>query len=306
MHISSFKPTEFGIAIGSALCVEAGIAVMLMLAGAGTALSSHEQPPPPVMPIQITPVIEDVPLLKLGSKRAENQLPDMWRKPKPKPRYEDKSAASPVADKNPAALPTNEMAKSDERPAPEDAELAKKVDEMIPDETDPVDPNLPEEGAADGIAEGTETDPLKAFVIDQYKAKLIAWFKQGFDSPDGAEYCDISALVSAHVGADRVVQSFTLTSSGNPAFDAKVRAHLQRKVGQQLPPPPPKYPELAESTVHPRFSGENSACKDSKSKKPAKAAPSPEPDSPSEPEAPQAPEAPEPARPDPPGGFFAE
>ena len=32
------------------------------------------------------------------------------------------------------------------------------------------------EGAADGVKEGTETDPLKAHAIDLYKAQLDRWF----------------------------------------------------------------------------------------------------------------------------------
>lgn len=304
MSASAFKPTELGAAIGLAFIIEAAIGAMLALAGAGTALSAHEDPPPPVVPIQITPVIEDLPMLKLGSKRNENQLPDMWRKPKPKPRYEDKSAPSPVADKNPATLPTNELAKSNEKPPPPDAELAKEVDENLPEDLEKTpDPNMPEEGAADGIKGGTETDPLKAFIMDQYKAKLIAWFKAGFDPPDGKEFCGISVLIAARAGNDRVVQSFSIAaSSGNAALDERVRKHLQSKVGQQLPPPPPKYPEFAESTVSPRFSGENSACKDSPVKNKPSESPSEEPKDPGEapvpgapaPEAP-APEAPAPA-----------
>jgi len=32
-------------------------------------------------------------------------------------------------------------------------------------------------------------------------------------------------------------------------------------VGQQLPPPPPLYPDILGSTVHPSFSGANAPCK---------------------------------------------
>jgi TonB C terminal len=302
-----FKSSELGVAIGLAVAIELAIGTLLGLAGAGAALTAHEEPPPPVIPIQITPVIEELPTLKYGSKRNENQLPDMWRKPKPKPRYEDKSAASPVADKNPATLPTTELAKSDDKLPPPDAELAKEVDQIPEDLENTPDPNLPEEGAADGVVGGQETDPLKAFIMDQYKAKLIAWFKQGFDPPDGKEFCGITVLVAARVGSDRVVQGFNVSqSSGNAAFDERVRKHLQSKVGGQLPPPPPKYPEFAESTVSPRFSGENSACKDSPVKNKPSSAPdegskdpgeAPAPEAPA-PEAP-APEAPTPEAPEP-------
>ncbi len=270
MTTSVFSPSEVSLALGGAIVVEVALVALLMVAGAGTALSSQDVAPPPDVPIEVTPVIEDMPLLKLGSK-SESQLPDMWRKPTPKKRYEDKSAPSTKADKDvPEELPTNELAKSDETPAPEDAELAKKVDEDILEDPEPEDaPNLAEEGESDGVVGGTETDPLKAFVIDQYKAKLIAWFKRGFSAPQGQEYCDLFVRVSANVSADRTVMSFTMVPSGNANFDAKVRAHMDGKVGKQLPPPPPKYPELSESIVRPKFGGENSACKKGSSKTPS-------------------------------------
>lgn len=249
------------MAVGFAVVVEVALVVLLMMAGSGSALSSETAAPPKEIPIAVTPVIEDLPLLKYGSPPKEQALPDMWRKPKPKKRYEDKSAPSVSADKQPEALPTNQVAKSDETPAPEDAELAKKVDEDIVEEEQTDDPNLAEEGHADGVIGGTEVDALKAFVISQYKAKLISWFKQGFAAPQGAEYCDISTLVIVSVAGDRTVTSYSLQSSGNATFDAKVRAHMDRKVGQKVPPPPPKHPELGESILKPRFSGENSACK---------------------------------------------
>jgi hypothetical protein len=284
MSTSAFRPVEVGTAVGLAVAIEIGIGVLLAVAGSGSSLQAIDDVPPSVVPIEVTPVIEDVPLLKYGSKRNENQLPDMWRKPKPKPRYEDKSAPAVNADKNPTTLPTNEVAKSNERPAPTDAELAKKVDEIQPEEPleKTPDPNLPEEGDTDGVVGGTEKDPLKAFIIDQYKAKLIAWFKQGFSPLEGSDFCGITVLISAHAGADRVVQSFSIAqSSGNAAFDERVRKHLQSKVGQQLPPPPPKYPELAESTINPRFSGENAACKGGSKKAPAKDSPDETPNEPS-------------------------
>lgn len=261
MSTNVFKSSDLGLAFGFAAVVEAGLVVLLMLAGSGTALSSEQARAPREIPIAVTPVVEDLPLLKYGKPEREQALPDMWRKPKPKKRYEDKSAPSVSADKNPTTLPTNEVAKRDETPAPEDAEIAKKVDEDIVEEETTDDPNPNEEGHVDGVIGGTEVDALKAFVISQYKAKLISWFKQGFVAPQGAEFCDITALVVVSVAGDRTVTSYSLQSSGNSTFDAKVRAHMDRKVGQKVPPPPPKHPELGEKILKPRFSGENSACK---------------------------------------------
>ena len=68
------------------------------------------------------------------------------------------------------------------------------------------------------------------------------------------------------MAGDRTVTGYSMQPSGNAAFDAKVRAHMDTKVGRQLPPPPPKYPELGENIVRPKFGGENAACKKGGSK----------------------------------------
>jgi hypothetical protein len=181
--LPAFSSSEWTVAVTLALLTEGAMAVLLATAGAAGSIKPEEEKQAPEVPIQVLPVIDDLPLLKLGSKR-ESQLPDMWRKPKPKRRYEDKSAPAVDAKKELEKLPENEVAKGKELAAPEDAELAKKVDEDIPDEEDPEAAKLPNEGAEDGVKDGTEIDPLKAFVVSQYRVKIIAWFKAGFTLPD--------------------------------------------------------------------------------------------------------------------------
>lgn len=224
--------------------------------------------PPAETAIAVQPVLDDVPLLKLGSKPQKYKLPDMWRKPDPVKRYEDKSAPAVNADKNPEKLPENEVATGDEAPAPEDAELAKEVDEDVPEvDENKEQPNLQEEGAADGVKEGTETDPLKAFVISQYRLKIISWFKAGF-KPVSQIDCETAARlemrITAQVGPDRSVVSYTVISaSGNALHDARVTSHMDRKKGQQLPPPPPNYADILDSVVKLNFSGKLTNCKTS-------------------------------------------
>lgn len=254
------------VALTLALLTEGALGVLLATAGAAGTVRSEDDKAREEVPIKVLPVIDDVPLLKLGSKPRENQLPQMWRKPKPKRRYEDKSAPNVDAKKELDKLPENEVAKGKELAAPEDAELAKKVDEDIPEEDDPEEANLPNEGAEDGVKDGTETDPLKAFVVSQYRVKIIAWFKAGFVLPDldAAVMCHLLTRVRATVGSDRSVTGYTMQPSGNATFDARVRAHMDKKVGQQLPPPPPNYHDILESIVTPTFSGETPGCKNKK------------------------------------------
>jgi hypothetical protein len=57
------------------------------------------------------------------------------------------------------------------------------------------------------------------------------------------------------------VTAFSITKpSGNAVFDAKVNSTLAGMVGQELPPPPPLYPDILGSTVTPRLSGSGVKC----------------------------------------------
>jgi TonB C terminal len=283
-----FKPAELGIALLFAVLLEAVIIVALAVAGGSKSLATDPAEEKMLIPIQVTPVIDDLPMLKLGSK-AKAKLPDMWRKPPPKPKYEEKSAPSPLAEKNPTELPKSPVAKASETPPPPSADLAQQVDQPPPEESvKPEETTLPEEGDNAGVKEGTEVDPLKAFVVDQYKMKLISWFKAGFSNPalDCATLAGLITRVAAQVSADGTVTSYTVAQgSGNEVFDARVKAHMDRKVGQQVPPPPPKYPDIRESVMLPTFSGKSPKCKDSS---PSNPTPEPAPEDP-----PTAPEAPE-------------
>jgi hypothetical protein len=126
-------------------------------------------------------------------------------------------------------------------------------------------PSSTERGGEDGVKEGTETDPLKARAVDQYSAKLIAWFRQGFSAPVDEIECEtlvgLEAKVTARIGPNREVLSYTMKSSGNQIFDERVRAAMEMHVGQSVPPPPPNYPHLLEPTVFPTFQGKNERCK---------------------------------------------
>jgi hypothetical protein len=265
MRAAVFSPGEWTLALVFALSTELIVAALFVMAGRSGSIHAAEEVLPQEVPIEVLPVLEDAPLLKLGSKRRENQLPDMWRKPKPQKRYEDKSAPTKDAAKQLEKLPENEVAKGREAPAPEDAELAKEVDEDIPEEEKPEDANLPQEGGEDGVKEGTETDPLKALVVSQYRVKLQAWFRQGFVYPTSEipieVLCQLHLLINVSVGGERLVASYSLTgSSGNAIFDARVKAHMDRKVGQTLPPPPPNYPDILPPVLTTNFSGKTDKC----------------------------------------------
>jgi len=120
-------------------------------------------------------------------------------------------------------------------------------------------PNVEGEGAADGVKEGTETDPLKARAVSQYAAKISAWFNARFSQPTEVP-CDelkkLRASVSVSVSGERTVGGFNVgRPSGNAAFDERVRSTMERVRGEELPPPPPLYPDILGATVAVGFQG---------------------------------------------------
>ena len=270
MAVRAFLPQEYALALFFTAAVEVGLVGLLIFAGQNRSkVVAHEQTVKEEVPIAVKPVMDDLPLLKLGSKKVKAKLPDMWTKQAPVQRFQDTSAPSEKAAKTPEAIPTTPLAKADAAPPPPDASLAKQVDTPLPDAGAPKpEANLPTEGAADGVKEGTETDPLKARAADLYRAKLIGWFQARFQAP-GNLPCDVvhglSASAAISVGSDRTITAATMSrASNNSEFDARVKTALDNFVGQQLPPPPPLYPDLSPgSSLQPSFSGKTAPCAES-------------------------------------------
>ena len=257
-----YTSRELGWAWSVALSVQIAFFTLLVVAGKSRA-NIREKPVESenVIPIAVRPVVDDLPLLKLGGKRVRAKLPDMWKKNAPVQRFEAASAPSPKALATPEAIPSTPLVKPDAAPPPPDAEVAKVVDQVFLDAgAAPTKPNVDSEGSPDGVKEGTETDPLKARVLSQYQAKVHAWFNARFRQPTQIE-CEtlkgLRASVVVTVGADRQVASYSIVRpSGNAVFDERVKSSMDNNVGQQLPPPPPLYPDILNSNVRPVFQGQ--------------------------------------------------
>ena len=257
-----------GIEIAAAVTVAAVVqmAFFFLLAVAGE-IQITAKPENPVLerPISVKPVLDETPLLKLGGKKRP-KLPDMWKKQKAIQRFEEKSAPSPQAAKTPDAIPTSELAKGDAQAPPPDAEIAKKVDDdIVAPDASTRDPEVAGEGVADGIKEGTETDPLKGRAVSVYRARLIAWFLQRVRIKDGEIPCEelkkLTSRVSASVSPDGTVTGFSVGSpSGNGLYDSRVQAGMQSAVGQQVPPPPDNYPDILPPTLSLTFTGSSQKC----------------------------------------------
>lgn len=260
--VNTYTASEIGWAWTSALSMQIGFFALLVIAGKNIHhVKAIEPPAEKVIPIAVRPVVDELPLLKLGGKRVRTKLPDMWKKAAPVQRFEAASAPSPKAEATPEAIPSTPLVKPDAAPPPPDAEVAKQVDQVLTDAAPP-QPNAPQvegEGSPDGVKEGTETDPLKARILSQYQAKILAWFNARFRQPTQVE-CEtlkgLRASVVVSIGADRQVASYSIVRpSGNAGFDAAVKASMDTAIGQQLPPPPPLYPDLLNTSVHPVFQG---------------------------------------------------
>ncbi len=282
-----FKAREVALSALLAFVVQGGLLVLWIYAGAG---SAHVPPAalelPREIPIAVKPVVDETPLLKLGGKKKA-KLPDMWKKQAPVQRFEETSAPSTKASKSPASLPSSKLTPLDASAPPPDAETAKQVDQTLTDAAPDAAPTVEGEGAADGVKEGTETDPLKARAVSAYYGKLQGWFNARFRPPSEGAPCEelkkLGASVVVTVGGDRSVAGYSLVkASGNNEFDARVRAMLDGAKGEQLPPPPPLYPDILGQTLPLRLTGQNVKCND------APSSPTP-PSSPAEPEAPSEP-----------------
>jgi hypothetical protein len=259
-RVAAFSPQEVLLAGLLAGAIEMGLFLLFIIAGENAMkVRPAALVEPPAVPMKVTPVLDDAPLLKLGGKKVKTKLPDMWRKNPPVQRFQEASAPSPKAKKTPDAIPTSALAKPDAEAPPPDAEVAKEVDQTLLDAGPDAESPAEGEGAADGVKEGTETDPLKARAVSQYRLKIIGWFNARFAQPEipCEELKALSSAIVASVGGDRRVAGFSITRpSGNATFDAKVQSTMQGTVGEELPPPPPLYPDILSSSVSLTFRGQ--------------------------------------------------
>lgn len=266
---SAFSERELSVAVATAVLLQFLFFALLVWAGKSEAQIKRVEPPTvPGIPISVTPVLDDLPLLKLGSKnRVKKKLPDMWKKAEPSlvKRYEERSAPSTKAEDKTEELPTSPLADADHEAPKEDDPLAKEVDQKLEEAENPEEPVLNQEGEADGSKDGTETDPLKARWRDQYKQKILGWLQLKLKRPTDEVPCEelqkLSSSATVFIGPDRVVTQVQVSAaSGNAAFDKAVQSAIGRTTGSSLPPPPPLYGEIQFTELKVRYSGDAGPC----------------------------------------------
>lgn len=268
---AEYPPADILIAASAASLLLLICAIGVRIAAAHT---THPEiagaPPEPPMKaiVQVVPVLDmGAPLLKLGGEPDPSRLPDRHVKKAPKARVEERAQVSTAAEKTADAVPPPDLPVAEKAapPPPPGAEITKQVDTPITPAEAPAAPaNVPVVGHSDGVAEGTETDPLKARAVDLYRARIIAWFAarfrvKGSGLPQG-ELVKFRATATVDVGAGRAVVGYTLSPSGNAAFDAAARAALEGSKGQSLPPPPDAYPDVVQSRISLTFVCKENRC----------------------------------------------
>ncbi len=252
-RVANFSPAEIFLGLIVALMAQLG-GLLLLKTGGGTALMadiSDERARP--MSVSITPVVDDAPLLKLGTRKQPGKLPDRWIAPRAVERSTAAAFPSPHAAPVPQAIPTVGVADAGQKPT-RDAEVVKQADLLLQvPEAGPA-PVSTVEGAPDGVKEGTETDPLKAHAVDLYKAQITDWFRARFAIRGKVPFETLKTLrasVVVTIGPERTVTGFNITRpSGNSTFDDQLRASLETIVssGSELPSPPQAYPDILKST----------------------------------------------------------
>ncbi len=252
--VANFSPAEIFVGIVVAIMAQLG-GLLLLKTGGGTAMRADisDEASRPIS-VAITPVVDDAPLLKLGTKRQPGKLPDRWIAPRAVERATPAAFPSPKAAPLPHAIPSVAVADAGQKPPSPNAEIVKQADLALQVPEAGPQPVSKVEGAPDGVKEGTETDPLKAHAVDLYRSEVTTWFMRRFDIRGKVPFDTLKTLrasVVVTIGPERTVTGFTITKpSGNDTFDERVRASLESIVssGVELPAPPQNYPDILKST----------------------------------------------------------
>ena len=201
-------------------------------------------PPSADEPAVARPVIGAT-LLKLGKPIDPSKLPDRFV-PRARTAPQQKLTASredPIKKAEPDAGPPP--------PNTQESDIARLIAKSDPFAED-AGKDHPEEGRAEGVEGGTETDPSKVKAGDMYAARLGAFIHERWQYPtvisqgEANKLCTIfQVAISPHMQVWHVRQE-PVKKSGNELFDDSARTTLQKLLDDRTPLPDPP-PEVAES-----------------------------------------------------------
>ena len=195
----------------------------------------------PEQPFVARPVVAAT-LLKLGKPIDPKKLPD---------RLVPQARTAPK--KELVASREEPTKRSDAGPPPpntQDSDLTKLITKSDPFAED-AGKSRPDEGHAEGIEGGTETDPNKVHAGDMYAARLSAFFHERWQYPTVISQGEANKLcVGFQMAIGRNMAIFHLQrdpvrKSGNDLFDDSARAMFQKLLDDntRLPDPPPEVVE---------------------------------------------------------------
>jgi len=230
---TGYEPDEYAMGVGLAVALHAiPIALIFIKAAYPHALDSTEPVSKPVIAAT---------LLKLGTPIDPKKLPDrLVPRARTAPSHETVASREDPKKHDPdagAPPPPNTQ--------PSDiARLIAKSDPFAEDGGK----SRPEEGHAEGVEGGTETDPNKVHAGDMYAAKLGQFFHDRWVVPSVISQGEANRLCVSYqinVSPRMVVwhlREAPVRKSGNDLFDDSAREMLQKLLDDRtaLPEPPPE------------------------------------------------------------------
>ncbi len=268
---SDYEAWEIGSAVIVATAIQFGVGVLIVLTSMAEA-PMNEVDRGGEQAVRVIPVIDEEAFktARLGGKKAV--LPDMWNRapasikkkiqdtPPPPP-----IPAEPTPDPGENAFEVKPKSSAetqeDAGPPPPDADVEEGADAgQTASNEDAGSPTLDPDGGTSGPGGPGCTGPgcdkdggLDDFIGAQYNGRLVSFFRRGFSvSGIGLPEDEIKKLMvscSVSLSGDGSVTAATCGSTGNGVFDAAAKAHMQSKVGQQIPPPPEDRPDLKRSSL---------------------------------------------------------
>ena len=198
---------------------------------------------PEEKPIVSRPVVQ-ASLLKLGKPIDPKKLPDRLvprQRTAPKKQV-TASPDDPVVKKDAGAEPP---------PNTKDSDLTSLIDKSDPFAED-AGKARPEEGRAEGVEGGTETDPNKVRAGDMYAAQLSQFFGQRMTIPTVisiGEARKMCVVMQINIGRNMVIWHVQVTpviKSGNELMDDAARGMMLKLLDDKtaLPSPPKEVDDL--------------------------------------------------------------
>lgn len=259
----AFRPSDLAIALLSTGLVQAALFWVLFSASSSAVRANISDDNARPIAVAITPVSS------LATARpAGGALPRAWQRHTRGPSTDvhagGKTAHPAVPPSERGAEETSPSPPTEPNPSPPDPDslgaaqaTAQAQDPARDSDASPFASSSADDG--DGDSDSDRGDGLKARAINLYRAELVSWFMSKFEIRGKLPFDllrGLRAVAAVSLTADHTVTGYHLiVVSGNPVFDAQVRASLAgiEESGAPLPPPPPLYPELLGNTLSVSF-----------------------------------------------------